>query len=158
LARSRRLFHAGDGTTDSRFGPDGTVIDSLVIVQDLWPLHSRSMQALLAIDLRVAFWTVDSLLMPEASAEHELRVGMQLDRLVCVELAGQTMGGEIEGVEGIESVIMVEGVVKISGLGLMVSFGTNGGSGCCVGSSLSPWIIPGRNGASWSFLDSMKTT
>jgi len=45
------------------------------------------MRVLLAIDSRVAFWTADSLLTPEASAERELGVGMRLDRRVCVELA-----------------------------------------------------------------------
>ena len=68
------------------------------------------------------------------------------------------MGGEVEGEEGIESAITVEDVVEVSGLGLTVSFGTNGGSDCCVGSSSSPWIIPGQNGALRSSLDSMKTT
>ena len=49
-------------------------LGSFVVVLDLRPLRSRSMRALLAIDSSVAFWTVDSLSMPEASAERELRV------------------------------------------------------------------------------------
>jgi hypothetical protein len=52
-----------------------------VVVLDLRPLCLKSMQGLLAIDSRVAFWTADSLLMPEASAEQELGVGIQPDHL-----------------------------------------------------------------------------
>ena len=64
----------------------------------------------------------------------------------------------MEGMKGIGSVI-TEDVVETLRLGLRLGFvGANGGSGCCVGLSLSSWITPGWNGALQSSLDSMKTT